>query len=68
MKTYGEVEAYLQVFLITAIHGGKWSASRPGYFTPGRAPGTHCIHTLTGNIIDYCEFLLASSAKSNLFR
>jgi hypothetical protein len=29
------------IFLTSALAGGKWSASRPGHFTPGeRAPGT----------------------------
>jgi hypothetical protein len=31
-------------FLISALDGGEWSASRPGCFTPGEtAPGTHSI-------------------------
>jgi hypothetical protein len=42
MKTYGEVDVYIHVFLTSAIARGEWSASRPGRFTPGvRAPSTH---------------------------
>jgi hypothetical protein len=34
----------IHVFLITALVGGKWSASRSDRFTPGkRALGTHWI-------------------------
>jgi hypothetical protein len=30
--------------LTSVLHGGEWSASRPGHFSPRvRAPGTHCI-------------------------
>jgi hypothetical protein len=44
MKTYGGVEIQLHAFLTLALYGGKWSASRPGRFTPGeRVPGTHWI-------------------------
>jgi hypothetical protein len=32
----------MHVFLISALVGGDWSASRPCRFTPERAPGTHC--------------------------
>jgi hypothetical protein len=39
MKTYGRVDAYIHVFLTSALVGGVWSASRPGRFTSGeRAP------------------------------
>jgi hypothetical protein len=32
------------MFLTSSLDGGKWSASRPGRFTPGERPcGTHRI-------------------------
>jgi hypothetical protein len=38
------MDVYLQQFLISAVDGGKWSASRPGRLTRGeRGSGTHCI-------------------------
>jgi hypothetical protein len=44
MKTYGGVDIPVHIFLTSALAGGKWSASRPGRFTPGeRAPGTNWI-------------------------
>jgi hypothetical protein len=44
MKAYGGVDVQIHVFLTSALFGGKWSASRPGRFTPGkRATGTHWI-------------------------
>jgi hypothetical protein len=45
MKTYGEVDVWIHVFLASAaLVGGEWSASRPSRFIPGeRAPGTHWI-------------------------
>jgi hypothetical protein len=44
MKAYGGVDAYIHIFLTSALVGGEWSTSRPGRFTPGeRAPGTHLI-------------------------
>jgi hypothetical protein len=33
MKTYGEVDIQINIFLTLAF-GGEWSASRPGRFTP----------------------------------
>jgi len=40
MKVYCGVEIWLFTFLTSATHGGEWSASRPGRFTPReRAPG-----------------------------
>jgi hypothetical protein len=39
-----ESEGIAPPFLTSALHGGEWSASRPGRFTPEqRAPGTHWI-------------------------
>jgi hypothetical protein len=39
MKTYGEAEIQLHEFLISALDGGEWLASRPELFTSGeRAP------------------------------
>jgi hypothetical protein len=32
MKTYGEVDVKSRVFLISAVSGGEWSASRLGRF------------------------------------
>jgi hypothetical protein len=44
MKAYGGMDAYIHIFLTSALVGGKWSASRPGRFNPGeRAHGTHWI-------------------------
>jgi hypothetical protein len=44
MKAYGRENVLIHIFLISALVGGEWSASRPGRFTPGeRAPGTHWI-------------------------
>jgi hypothetical protein len=34
MKMYGGVDVQSQIFLTSALAGGKWSASRPGCFTP----------------------------------
>jgi hypothetical protein len=34
VKACEGVIIYLQLFLTSAIDGGGWSASRPGYFTP----------------------------------
>jgi hypothetical protein len=35
MKTCGGMEVEPHAFLTSALDGGKWSASRPGRFTPG---------------------------------
>jgi hypothetical protein len=38
------MDAWNYVFVTSALVGGKWSASRPGCFTPvERDPGTHRI-------------------------
>ena len=38
------MNVYLQSFLTSAIDGGRWSASRPGYFTPWEEiPNTHWV-------------------------
>jgi len=43
-KMYEGLEVKLHVFLTPVLHGGEWSASRPGRFTPEeRASGTHWI-------------------------
>jgi hypothetical protein len=34
----GEVEVQLYSFSTSALEGGKWSAPRPGRFTPGKDP------------------------------
>jgi hypothetical protein len=39
MKAHGGVDVYIHMFLISALAGGEWSASRPGRFTLG----THWI-------------------------
>jgi hypothetical protein len=36
MKTYGELEAWLFVFLPSELMGGEWPASRPGRFPLGK--------------------------------
>jgi hypothetical protein len=42
MKTYGEVDIEIDLFLISALDRGEWLASRPGHIGPGeRAPSTH---------------------------
>jgi hypothetical protein len=44
MKAYGGVDVQIRIFLISALVGGEWSASRPGRSTPReRSPGTHWI-------------------------
>jgi hypothetical protein len=44
MKTYGRVDAWIHIFLTSALVLGEWSASRTGSFTHGeRGPGTHWI-------------------------
>jgi hypothetical protein len=44
MKAYVGVDVQIHTFLTSVLVGGEWSASRPGYFSPGeRAPGTHWI-------------------------
>jgi hypothetical protein len=44
MKAYEGADVQIHIFLTSALVGGEWSDSRPGYFTPEeRAPGTHWI-------------------------
>jgi hypothetical protein len=44
MKAYEVVEVQLHPFLTSVLDVGKWSALRPGRFTPGeRAPSTHWL-------------------------
>jgi hypothetical protein len=44
MKAYWEWRYSSIHSLIAALHGGEWSASRPGRFTPReRAPGIHWV-------------------------
>jgi hypothetical protein len=44
MKAYGGVDVWIHIFLTSALVVGEWSASRPGYFTPGeRAPDAQWI-------------------------
>jgi hypothetical protein len=35
MKAYGGADVYIHIFFTSVLAGGKWSASRPGRFTPG---------------------------------
>lgn len=39
MMTYGEVEAQIQLFLVSVLYGRYRSALRPGYFTQRKIPG-----------------------------
>jgi hypothetical protein len=44
IKTYGEVDVWIHVFLTSAVVGGELPASRLGRFRPGeRTPGKHWI-------------------------
>jgi len=36
------------MFLISALDGGEWSASRPSHFTPGRSPRYSLDRRLSG--------------------
>jgi hypothetical protein len=36
MKTYGEVDIQILIFLTSALVRGDWSASRSGRLTPGK--------------------------------
>jgi hypothetical protein len=36
MKTYGGIDIWIHIFLISVIVGGESSASRPGHFTPSK--------------------------------
>jgi hypothetical protein len=49
MKAYwGSGDIALLILLTSALDGGKWSSSRPGRFTPGKAPGTHSVRGWVG--------------------
>jgi hypothetical protein len=49
MKAHWGDEVKLQAFLISALDGREWLASRPSRFTlTERAPGTHWIEDLVG--------------------
>jgi len=49
MKAYEGVEIQLHSFLISALNGSEWSASRPGSTTSReRAPDIHWIGGLAG--------------------
>jgi hypothetical protein len=44
MKTYGEVDVYIHVYLTLALDEEEWSVSRIGCFTRGEiAPGAYWI-------------------------
>jgi hypothetical protein len=53
MKSNGEVNVYIHIFLTSALVGGEWSASRPGHSTPEEiAPDTHWIGGWVGPRVD----------------
>jgi hypothetical protein len=44
MKMNVGVDAEIHTFLISALDGGEWSASRPAHFIPGdKVPSAYCI-------------------------
>jgi flagellar basal body rod protein FlgG len=52
-KTYGGVKLQQHAFLISALDGGKWSASRSGRFNPretGQLPTEHEARVLTSDV------------------
>jgi hypothetical protein len=50
IKKYWEWRYSTTHYLMSALYGGEWSASRPGRFTPReRAPGTHWIGGWVGS-------------------
>jgi hypothetical protein len=50
MKTSGRVDAWVHVFLASALVEGQWSASYPSRFIPvDKAPGTHLIGGCVGH-------------------
>jgi hypothetical protein len=60
MKMYGGVEEYLHSFLISALHGSVWAASRPRPLYPRRKNlGTHC----TGGWVDRSAGLKAVATR-----
>jgi hypothetical protein len=42
MKTFVGVDAYIRVFLTSALDGDEQSASRPFHLTPGKQPQNYC--------------------------
>jgi hypothetical protein len=51
MHTYEAVEVWLHAFLIWALDGGEWLASRPGRFIPvARTPGPRARLDVVANI------------------
>jgi hypothetical protein len=46
MKTYRGVDAYIHVFLASALVGGKWSVSRSVSFTSGKEPSEPTVGEL----------------------
>jgi hypothetical protein len=38
MKAYEGVDVLIHIFLISALVGGEWSASRSGRFNTGKEP------------------------------
>jgi hypothetical protein len=70
MKTYGELEVQIHVFLTLALVGGERSASVPGLFTPQeRTHGTHWIGGWVGpraglDAVENRKFLTLPGLKS----
>jgi hypothetical protein len=63
MKTYGEVEILIEVFVTSALIGGDWSPSRMGRFnSEEKTPSTHWkggwVSPRTGlDDVERCEIL-----------
>jgi hypothetical protein len=58
MEAYGGVDIEIHMFLTSALFGGEWTASHPGYFTPEE--GSPIIHQIGGLVgpstgLDYME-------------
>jgi hypothetical protein len=68
MKTYGEVDMQIHVFLTSALVGVDWSVSRPGSFIPGeRTPGTHWIVGWVGSRTYMSRSRLRRSEQKDIF-